>query len=90
MTPLHYHAPHIKLYYIYSIDIYLYYIILYYYIIGMERRNFDETEDHAHYGPAPNPLMPDVVNIQTKLNTYRYDRERLNPGQKERNPAWNR
>ncbi len=49
---------------------------------GMERRNFDETEDHAHYGPAPNPLMPDTVNLQTKMSTYMYG--------KEKNPAWNR
>jgi uncharacterized membrane protein YgcG len=33
------------------------------------RRNFEGDEnDRKHFGPAPNKLMPDVVNLQTHIN----------------------
>eukprot|EP01031_Cornospumella_fuschlensis_P044947 gene44947-54979_t len=36
---------------------------------GAEKRNFEGEEDRNHFGPAPNPLMPDMVNMETSLST---------------------
>lgn len=27
-------------------------------------------QDRNHFGPAPNPLMPDMVNMETSLSTF--------------------
>lgn len=36
---------------------------------GAEKRNFEGEEDRNHFGPAPNKLMPDVVNLETSMLT---------------------
>lgn len=42
---------------------------------GAEKRNFENEEDRNHYGPAPNKLMPDVVNMETSMLTTVNGRE---------------
>eukprot|EP01038_Epipyxis_sp_PR26KG_P009072 gene9072-12234_t len=37
---------------------------------GAEKRNFEGEENRNHFGPAPDRLMPDVVNLETRLDTY--------------------
>ena len=38
--------------------------------MNVVKRNFEGDDvDRKHYGPAPNKLMPDIVNLQTHINT---------------------
>ncbi len=35
--------------------------------LGAGIRNFEDKEDRTHFGPKPNRLMPDHVNLEVSL-----------------------
>ena len=38
--------------------------------MNLVKRNFKGDDvDRKYYGPAPNKLMPDIINLQTHINT---------------------